>query len=41
MLGQNAGKKKAGGGQTQAFDASVLGTVPQNQPQRTLIGTAS
>lgn len=41
IYGAQQSKAKAGGGATQQFNSTVIGTLPQNQPQRTLLGAAA
>ena len=38
MFGQDAPKKKAGGGTPQQFNASVLGALPTNTASKSLLG---
>jgi len=39
MFGANATKAKAGGAAGQTFTATAIGGLPQQQPQRTLLGS--
>lgn len=42
MYGSQQAKAKAKGtGATQAFNSTVIGTLPTGQPQRTLLGAAA